>query len=402
VWVELQQPIINGQNKSSFSVSPIAKAFICFVVVEAIFLVIDRMILFYQQDDDNSNWLFGIMLINVIFFVYLCFSSILNENMFEMYAFIAASLLLSFRVLLDYFWQDEDCSTHPFAYCMTQMVVILVLQLVYLVMGYYVIKEMGWKFYKEVGSDLNLKKMYSIYQAFLSFAKLDIQFVFLLIFTGLYFSADIRFTTGLVLSSISVSLELTWLVVAYKSITKENGTLFKIFLPLTVVMPAYILVVVIHFSQDPDIGSGSKLVKMVILGSLAIINRSILIYVALLVRRNFDKGLKQRLFEKDKSGSAPRGVDVFNQGPLPIQSTRSPRLTRPSRPLYVASSRAAFHDTNSDTNSDANPDINSENNQFSSHTPYSLLSSELPTQRLDQTVASAGSLSMTDSDRVSK
>jgi len=265
--------------------------------LESILLLVDRFYISPPTEERDSLWYFGITIINLIFCLYLAFSGILTENKYELIAFYVAAFLLGMRVALDYLWRDEDCvQSGLLGVCITSIVLVGVLYIFYLCLGYTIIKQMGWKFFREVSSEVELRQLYIQYQGFLSCLKLDFQMVIVILFTGLFYSGIGNFESGVILAICMSVLEVFWEILGYYAVRKEHVILFRLFITLGLILtPSYTTVYLIHFYSSPVTFDG-VFTKFLIMAGLSVTNRLVLSYFSIQVYRNFNKGLRPKLF----------------------------------------------------------------------------------------------------------
>jgi len=297
-----------SQAKSGFRVSGLGRAFVSFVVVEALILASIRI---YQlstsgEVDRDVIWWSGILGINLFFFVLLCASSVYRENKFELFAFLAASCLLSARVILEYLWHDPVCHHHS-ALCLGNMIGVLVAQAVHLLLAWYIYEDFGWRFYKTVGADVELKNMWTVYQGFRSLCKLDFYMVLLLLFTALYYSGDQDFYAGIAVASAMVVLEGIWELVGVRAVKRERRRSFLFFFVWGCITPNIMIVYLVKFYQSPSstageaidpLSAGSVFVKLLTLGALCVFVRLFVLAFGWKCYRHFGRGMRSRLFER--------------------------------------------------------------------------------------------------------
>ena len=76
---------------------------------------------------------------------YLAVSAVIKENLWELIAFLVAALMLMVRVVLDYVWRDTLCKEDAeLSFCEAVLVLAILWQVAYFVVGYFVATEMGW------------------------------------------------------------------------------------------------------------------------------------------------------------------------------------------------------------------------------------------------------------------
>eukprot|EP00455_Lapot_gusevi_P018515 TRINITY_DN20119_c0_g1_i1.p1 TRINITY_DN20119_c0_g1~~TRINITY_DN20119_c0_g1_i1.p1 ORF type:complete len:348 (-),score=45.45 TRINITY_DN20119_c0_g1_i1:42-962(-) len=292
-------------TRNRWSVSLKGKIFLSAVLIESLVLIADRVLFDIQLAAvAESNWFFGFMVINTVFMVYFAFDAILNENHVELIGFLVASLLLTLRVSVEYSWRNSVCAANNiFGFCLSFYVLFLVFQLFYLVIGPMIRSEMGWKFFKYVGTDVNLKKMFTTYQVFVSIRKMDLQHTCLVVFTGIFWLP--KELVFLIVSSVVGLLSIAYFFVGHIAFRRESPAWAVVFFVGCVISPAYILWVGWHTLQGNLVTSATMnpnnwefAWKLLILGCLALVNRVLSIIWAIFSYRNFGKGLRDRALQK--------------------------------------------------------------------------------------------------------
>jgi len=188
------------------------KAFIAFAALEALTLIIDSAIRLQPDANVEGNWFLGILIIAVSSFFYLCVECVTTENKFGLITFECAAAFVTGREILDYIDPSTDTG-------LLRLSLVCVAQLFWVVAGYHIYGQMGWIFFHKIGSDVVLKKCFTNYQTFFALIKLDFEFQFLLIYTGLYYIVIYNTSlarvmgnhTSLLLSSLHLSLILTYI-----------------------------------------------------------------------------------------------------------------------------------------------------------------------------------------------
>lgn len=125
-----------------YQVPPTGKIFLVLVMVETLFLLIDRVILSYHiadlLDEPNALWWAGVMVINLAFFLHLSISAIKKESKYELLACVIVSFVLSLRVVGDFLWRQDHCQQDKLGFfCSGALIVVLLFQVLYIVLGMY-------------------------------------------------------------------------------------------------------------------------------------------------------------------------------------------------------------------------------------------------------------------------
>ncbi len=129
---------------------------------------------------------------------------------------------------------------------------------------------------------------------------------------------------------IVVIAELIWVGASYAAVRYENRVLFIGSSALTLLMPSYVILVIVHFAQQPHSYTGAEntVVKIIVLSCLAILNRVCVTGVGVIVYRNFETGVKTRVLDKPDILSVVSPQPASPQQPTvsATDSVAAPRL----------------------------------------------------------------------------
>lgn len=281
--------------------------FLVLVVLESIVMIVDGVSLRFPSNplsmDSDTIWLFIVNMLNIAFFIHISFSAILNENLFELYAFLLFRTFVSIRVIFDVIDRDDTCrESLLLAYCYSMFAFIMGFYGVYIVLICCLKRELGWRFYKEVGVKLELKKCYSFYQAFKTCVKLDTYSCGMLIFSCLYFSSGDDFVVGIVLSVVMLLVAISWLVLGHRAIHKENRCMMQAFLASAPLTPVYAIYFIVMFAEGPESYRGTVFTSVLVVSVLAMVMRAALIVSAVMLYQQFGNGLLMEVFARKRDG----------------------------------------------------------------------------------------------------
>lgn len=311
-------------------------------------------------------WFFCLNLETAGFMGYFAMDSVLTENHYELLAFVVCAFFLGLRSVLEYFSQDPEAGdlcvdeTGLGGFCVASVVVQCVFTVLYLIFAPAVWRSYGWRFYKVVGSDAKLQSMWLHYQQFLSLKFLDLSFSLLVMTTGVIYLA---FTVyGSIISVIYVFIELFWMRLGTVGIEKENDGAMKGWIILSLLSPLYILFfgliaqqtggtsstegesngtvvaneTVTGMSSAAAIENPIIVGKMIVLFSLALINRIATIYWGYRGWLMFGKGMLDRVFPRMLPGA---GLHVVakrsNNGARVVVNDSHPKPSEHSRGISV-------------------------------------------------------------------
>ncbi|KAF8927211.1 hypothetical protein BGZ58_010570 [Dissophora ornata] len=169
-------------------------------------------------------------------------------------------------------------------------------------LGYQLFREFGWKIYKKIGADPNMKKMYRAYQIYLVLIKVDlfffvgfsIQFIYL---TLIKRAADPEYWITIAVLPITVVL----LYVAVYAVRHESRKWMATFLVAMLCGVVYFIFKVIRMYVGSKADNYIGVKKFLTLfASLCLITILLTIANAAICFRNFGKGLKPHLMREGR------------------------------------------------------------------------------------------------------
>ncbi|KAI8877608.1 hypothetical protein K501DRAFT_337300 [Backusella circina FSU 941] len=271
-------------------------------IFEAIVVIILESILFAQYPStDTSGLQHGIpvylmlFIFSLVFQVLLVWDATRHKNSIQIIAFLIFNLCC-FSYAVFQFKQIETPLSDPNAsfikLIIANPIVIGICQLIYLYLGTSLCVEFGWRIYKKIGADPEIRNMYRWYQIFLTILKLDIFFFlgFSIQYLVLVLShEDIEYA----LTILALPLTCLLLLLAVYSVRHESKILISLFFVGLAAGVAYFIFKLYRiYTQVEKYQYVQNFLKFFVI--LTIINASICWY-------NFGKGLKPHLLQKTKT-----------------------------------------------------------------------------------------------------
>ncbi|KAA1468574.1 hypothetical protein DENSPDRAFT_878231 [Dentipellis sp. KUC8613] len=200
--------------------------------------------------------------------------------------------------------QDPDGSTKLSVNVLTTVlpVVIGVAEVAYIALGWKIYTEFGWKVYKFLGADRRIKKMFAHYQIFQCLVKFDVFF---------FVSFSVQFI-WLVLQSHNWEFYITCAALPFSVVLLVEGHLAARYEHRTMMLTfmagcggalvyfCYKFIKVLIHKDDKDFNSVWQ--SLTIFSVIAIILLVATIVYAIIIMRNFGRGLKDQINKKQEIG----------------------------------------------------------------------------------------------------
>jgi hypothetical protein len=180
-------------------------------------------------------------------------------------------------------------------------IVIALAEVAYIALGWKIYDEFGWKVYKFLGADRRIKKMYANYQIYECLVKFDV-------FFWVGFSVQFIWLVLIVhnwefyITVAALPLSLVLLVEGHLAARHENKLMMLTFISgcgAAMIYFVYKLVKVLRFRDTENFILVWK--TLTIFSVIAIILLTITFVFAVIVLRNFGRGLKDSLVKKSTS-----------------------------------------------------------------------------------------------------
>jgi len=228
------------------------------------------------------------------FMDYYAYAGLRDDNMFEILAFLAVTILIFFYSIL---LVSQHASWHFEVYIFITTVMLFA----YSFICYKIYLEIGWYIYKRIGANQELREIYRSAQLFLAMIKFDLLFSLLLvILAGLYYlqPSSIEFY----LTIFAFILTFIWAVLGWKAVSTENEVFMNVYLSLAIFEPVFIIYKLLKLSSTvPGLP-----VTLFILATVAeCLIRSGLVITAVIAKHNFGKGLITEAWGKGISKVKP-------------------------------------------------------------------------------------------------
>eukprot|EP00297_Palpitomonas_bilix_P007306 CAMPEP_0113880268 /NCGR_PEP_ID=MMETSP0780_2-20120614/7690_1 /TAXON_ID=652834 /ORGANISM="Palpitomonas bilix" /LENGTH=386 /DNA_ID=CAMNT_0000866923 /DNA_START=236 /DNA_END=1396 /DNA_ORIENTATION=+ /assembly_acc=CAM_ASM_000599 len=211
-----------------------ARAFVVIMSIECVLLSgfsLAKIALDIENHDDIAFTLS--VLTTVLFFAFLLFDAVINENQYELIAFFTLSVVLIIRVIYEFF-SDAEKSCEILAVNFFAALTSIIFQMALFPLGALVYKELGWKAFLYFERDKRKIKMYSVYQVFVAFLKFDFQFGILFTIFSYYFAPK---GFGVPLAVFCFATTIAQPLLGYFGARKERRDLMALHMILVFALP---------------------------------------------------------------------------------------------------------------------------------------------------------------------
>ncbi|PKK70711.1 hypothetical protein RhiirC2_745923 [Rhizophagus irregularis] len=273
----------------------------------------DRMLLIIQEN--------VIFMIFQLFQLWFCLNAVIKQNTIQIITLTVINFLCALygivQIVEIYKWANDlksacgavaEIQKEFFRVDFPLVVTLIIFALIMSLISFKLYQQFGWNIYKKIGADIKMQKLYKTMLLFVMLLKLDLFFLLLVSIEVFFaFSEDkgigkIQFTFTLSRSlyyfHLGVTIMIFFLeVLAYRSLQKEwkNGMIIYIILS-TVTIIDFIMIL----KSATSTVSNSWYFFIVFLSVSIILCTATWVY-AILVYRNFDKGLKTVLSKNKKA-----------------------------------------------------------------------------------------------------
>jgi hypothetical protein len=182
--------------------------------------------------------------------------------------------------------------------------------MIYWVLACIMYNDLRWIKYKSIGTDEMTRSIYSQYETFNAVRKLDIQFSFVVVVTGLVFLSDTssEVAAGLAPNLLLLPIEYAWHWAGTRAMKTASWRFFWLFVFLSAFMPAFVIGVgTVAASGGPLFAEARKSNALVEIGSLvsvAVINRAVTVAAALRLACKFNTPAYAKLQELFRLGKS--------------------------------------------------------------------------------------------------
>lgn len=291
----------------------VGKAFLAVVAVDILVLIACSIAVIASNPPFGSIFYSVLVMITSLFLTYFAADAVIQENSFQLSAFIVISLLLVLELVYHFVFDSVGRDSQKNASAVVNglveasLIVGMLGQMVFLGLWYFVFKSFGWRLFKRVGANAAFVSMFRQYQSFLSVLKIDVQFMINIVLLAGFF-LEFQWALGVIIAVLLMTIVLSYGVVDF-GIKQERKDIVLVFLGFSLLAPGYIIYKIIVIENDTSSirnvsGAGSATTVrsvLVTLGMLAVLCRLACLSLCVVVMRNFGRGLRNLVFDKEQT-----------------------------------------------------------------------------------------------------
>lgn len=340
--------VILVKKKSSWEVSTFGKTYAGLVILESLcLLVLASLSLWYahthanEEEDANSvEYTSIVAIVASLALLYFALDSILLENVFQFYVSQFMHGMITGYVIYHYLGNGGDLGLMYNRISLYVMIGVCIFQGAYLALLIPVQRQFGWRLYKKIGGNMSIRPLYRDATILFSLLKLDFALGLMLVLLAVFYL--VSDPIQIVLNILACVMTLVWLILGFTFVQRESHKLGIIFFMFATLEPAFVIYKLIAMKlnnpDDDDDEDGSQddpypvfsWTEFLATGCIALIVRFGCIVYGIICTRNFDKGLKEKMWQHSNSAS---GRSAVLHSPLHTQAADHP--SNQAHPIIV-------------------------------------------------------------------
>lgn len=296
-----------GQTRTFAGLSAKEWLFLVFTtlnILTAIGLTAYRLVKIIEEDEsDTSDFTFIILLLlNAVFCLFYGYHGVLRERVYEMYALMAAVLVVLVYCVVEYILNDEKRTTLK----LVRLVLICVLAPPNMLLAWSVARHFGYLQFRIVGASEYLQCLYNQASLFSCLLKFDVQVTASIVILVLQNGTNVELFEQIVLG-IGIPYSLGWNILGWFVLRKELSKGAIVFAVIGLAKPTYYLYKIVkemkHLHEYSDMADSDENIKNTLVyatlaaGLLALLVWCVLMVELYRVYKNFGKGLKERAYD---------------------------------------------------------------------------------------------------------
>lgn len=292
-----------GKFRLLADLEPMEVTFILLAFVSIVGAAIITIVRLNESQQGDADFTFAmLLLLNLVFVLAYTIHGIFCERSFELFVSVIATVIVMLYCIGEYAVKGHLDHGENYDLKLGRLIVVCVLGPVDIILG----SIIGIRFYKSkrlifrtVGGNAALQNMCQTMFAFTAFLKFDLQLVLsLLILVINGGAASLTLSEKLILG-IGVPFSVFWLILGFIMVRFELIRYSTIFWVLGLAEPAYIIYLFVMSGGRIDSSNvETTLLDVCIIagGTVALVVRIILMLLSYLITKNFNKGLKEKVY----------------------------------------------------------------------------------------------------------
>jgi len=257
---------------------------------------------------NEADFTFGVLLlINLVFVLYYTIHGVFCERPFELLVSVTATVIVLLYCIIEYAMNGHKAFDTTKDLKLGRLIVVCVLGPVDIVLG----SIIAGKFFRSrrlifrtVGGNAALQNMCQTMFFFTAFLKFDFQLVISLLVLVLNGGAATLVLSQKLILGIGVPISFGWVILGFFMVRYEKMKLSSTFWLLGLLLPAYIVYLFFRNEEHPN--NPFLFPTTIAAGVIGLLVRTCTMILSYLVTRNFNKGLKEKVFrvnEEDQGTS---------------------------------------------------------------------------------------------------
>ncbi|ORX61031.1 hypothetical protein BCR36DRAFT_341197 [Piromyces finnis] len=314
--------LINSGKYATITVWSVLISTIIIIILEGVLGAMTLKDHCYHNDElDNENeknitplplYLF-IFITSELFLIYVTYDALYHNNNIEIIGSASYNLLNSFYSLIQayqlYKYFTESCFNRIKIYTYIIPSICFIYATIHIYLAYKLCLEFGWSIYKSIGADPKLRKIFRIYEIFITLVKYDffffvsysLQLIFLILKND---DPEKYITIGLILLSLIV------LYLSIKYIKEEQKNLTKFILLCFILEVCYFIFKLIRMNTTKKVDYVGSMIYMSFFSIICLGLGILTITNILMCYLNYGQGLKEHI----KLNNSTRKLNEKNDG----------------------------------------------------------------------------------------
>lgn len=327
------------QKAHSWEVSTAGRVYVVLVLIETISLMVLCGLSIYSarvhaDEETDAHSVEATSVVAMVASAALLFfasDSILLENVFQFYTSQVLHGLITAYTIYHYTENGDDLGHLYQRFSLWVMIAVCIFQGAYLALAWPVHTQFGWRLYKKIGGNIAIRPLYRTATIFFSLLKLDFALGVLLMLLALFYL--LSGAVEIALDCIACVVTLGWLILGFAFVQRESTRLGWFFFIFSVLEPAFIIYKLISMhsgisdNEDDDYPVFSWR-EFLLTGCLALVVRLACLGFGVLCWRNFDLGLRDKMWPSDAQLAHAR-AEAARHSPQHAQIGQDDYLGRP-------------------------------------------------------------------------